>query len=44
VLVEVPITTGLRGESYTEVLSGVAAGAVAAISTEREGLDLLGGS
>ncbi len=43
-LVEVPITTGLRGENYTEVLTGVAPGAVAAISTERDGLDLLGGN
>lgn len=42
-LMEVPITTGLRGESYTEVLSGVEVGAVAAISTAREGIDLLGG-
>ena len=42
-LVEVPITTGLRGETYTEVLSGVEEGDIAAISTEREGLDLLGG-
>ena len=43
-LVEVPITTGLRGETYTEVLTGVAAGDIAAISTTREGLDLLGGN
>jgi HlyD family secretion protein len=43
-LVEVPITTGLRGETYTEVLTGVEPGAVAAISTAREGLDLLGGN
>jgi HlyD family secretion protein len=43
-LVEVPITTGLRGETYTEVLSGVEPGAVVAISTQREGLDLLGGN
>lgn len=35
-LQEVPIETGLRGESYTEVLSGVEPGAVAAISTRRE--------
>jgi HlyD family secretion protein len=45
-LVEVPITTGLRGESYTQVLTGVEPGDVAAISTQRDGLeiDLLGGS
>jgi HlyD family secretion protein len=45
-LVEVPITTGLRGETYTEVLTGVQPGDVAAISTERDGLDLdlLGGN
>jgi HlyD family secretion protein len=43
-LVEVPITTGLRGEAYTEVLTGVAPGDIAAISTQRDGLDLLGGS
>lgn len=42
-LVEVPITTGLRGDAYTEVLSGVAAGDVAAVSTARDTLDLLGG-
>ncbi|MCC7360860.1 MAG: efflux RND transporter periplasmic adaptor subunit [Anaerolineales bacterium] len=42
-LVEAPITTGLRGETYTEVTSGVAAGDVAAVSTARDGLDLLGG-
>ncbi len=43
-LVEVPITTGLRGEAYTEVLEGVAAGEVAAVSTARDDLSLLGGS
>jgi HlyD family secretion protein len=43
VLVEVPITTGLRGESYTEVAAGVEAGDVAAVSTARETFDLLGG-
>jgi HlyD family secretion protein len=43
VLVEVPITTGLRGESYTEVVAGVQAGDVAAVSTARETFDLLGG-
>ena len=43
-LVEVPITTGLRGETHTEVIEGVRPGDVAAISTEREGLDLLGGN
>jgi HlyD family secretion protein len=42
-LTEVPIETGLRGEAYTEVLKGVRAGNVAAISTERERLDLFGG-
>jgi HlyD family secretion protein len=42
-LSEVPITTGLRGEQYTEVLAGVAPGDVAAVSTARETLDLLGG-
>lgn len=42
-LVEVEIETGLRGESYTEILAGVQAGDVAAISTEREKLDLFGG-
>ena len=43
VLVEVPITTGLRGDAYTEVTSGVAAGDVAAVSTARDSIDLLGG-
>jgi hypothetical protein len=33
----------LRGESYTEILSGVKVGDVAAISNEREQLDLFGG-
>jgi HlyD family secretion protein len=42
-LVEVPITTGLRGEQYTEVLAGVQPGDVAAISTERETLNFFGG-
>jgi HlyD family secretion protein len=42
-LVEVPITTGLRGEAYTEILGGVDAGEVAAISTQRDRLDILGG-
>jgi len=42
-LVEVPITTGLRGDTHTEVLTGVAAGDVAAVSTARDTLDLLGG-
>jgi HlyD family secretion protein len=42
-LVEVPITTGLRGEQYTEVLEGVQPGDVAAVSTERDTLNLLGG-
>ena len=42
-LVEVPITTGLRGDAYTEVTSGVVAGDVAAVSTARDELDLLGG-
>lgn len=43
-LVEVPITTGLRGETHTEVLAGVQPGDVAAISTDREGLNLFGGN
>lgn len=43
VLQEVEIETGLRGESYTEILSGVNVGDVAAISTEREQLDIFGG-
>ncbi len=42
-LIEVEIETGLRGESYTEVLSGVSLGDVAAISNEREKLDVWGG-
>jgi HlyD family secretion protein len=42
-LVEVPIVSGLRGESYTEARSGVGAGDVAAISTQRQTIDLLGG-
>lgn len=42
-LVEVPITTGLRGDAYTEVVSGVAAGDVAVVSTARDEIDLLGG-
>lgn len=43
ILQEVEIETGLRGESYTEILSGVQVGDVAAISTEREQLDIFGG-
>jgi HlyD family secretion protein len=42
-LVEVPITTGLRGEQYTEVIAGVQPGDVAAVSTERDTLDIFGG-
>jgi HlyD family secretion protein len=42
-LIEVPITTGLRGEAYTEVLAGVTEGDVAAVSTARDTIDLLGG-
>ncbi len=42
-LVEAPIETGLRGEAYTEVLGGVKEGDIAAVSTEREGIDLFGG-
>jgi HlyD family secretion protein len=42
-LVEVPITTGLRGETYTEVIEGVTAGEVAAVSTVRDDLSLFGG-
>jgi HlyD family secretion protein len=42
-LIEAPIETGLRGEAYTEVLGGVKEGDVAAVSTEREGIDLFGG-
>ena len=34
-LAEVPIQTGLRGDTYTEVRSGAAAGDVAAVSTQR---------
>lgn len=30
---EVPVTTGLRGESYTEITAGVQPGAVAAVTT-----------
>ncbi len=43
-LQEVAITTGLRGESYTEVTSGVRAGDVAAVSTSRDLLNLFGGN
>lgn len=43
-LIEVEIDTGLRGESYTEILTGVSVGDVAAISTEREKLNLFGGN
>lgn len=43
VLQEVEIATGLRGENYTEILDGVKVGDVAAISTEREQLDIFGG-
>jgi HlyD family secretion protein len=42
-LTEVPIVTGLRGESYTEVTSGVSAGDLAAVSTARESINLFGG-
>jgi len=42
-LVETPIETGLRGESYTEVKSGVQAGDVAAVNTAPEQINLLGG-
>lgn len=42
-LLEVPITTGLRGEAYTEVLAGAAPGDVAAVSTARDALNLLDG-
>ncbi len=42
-LQEVEITTGLRGEAYTEVTRGVQAGDVAAVSTAREQLNLFGG-
>ncbi|MBM2848721.1 MAG: Biotin lipoyl 2 protein, partial [Anaerolineales bacterium] len=37
------IETGLRGEAYTEVTSGVKEGDIAAVSTAREQLNLLGG-
>jgi HlyD family secretion protein len=42
-LKEVEIETGLRGEAYTEVTSGVKEGDIAAVSTAREQLNLLGG-
>jgi HlyD family secretion protein len=42
-LVEVPITAGLRGDAYTEVLAGVQPGDVAAVSTARDGISLFGG-
>ena len=42
-LKEVEIKTGLRGEAYTEVISGVQAGDVAAVSTAREQINLFGG-
>lgn len=35
-LVEVPIETGLRGETLTEVISGAQPGDIAAVSTRRE--------
>lgn len=40
-LVEVPITTGLRGDRYTEVLSGVQVGDQVAVDTSAEGVDVL---
>lgn len=42
-LKEVEIETGLRGEAYTEVTGGVKEGDIAAVSTAREQLNLLGG-
>lgn len=42
-LQEVPIETGLRGDSYTEVTAGVKEGDVAAITTTQNTLDFLGG-
>ncbi|HLE30052.1 MAG TPA: efflux RND transporter periplasmic adaptor subunit [Anaerolineales bacterium] len=42
-LKEVPIVTGLRGETHTEVKDGVSEGEVAAVSTAREGLNFFGG-
>jgi HlyD family secretion protein len=42
-IVEVPIVTGLRGDTHTEVLQGVQPGDIAAISTVRDGFNLLGG-
>jgi HlyD family secretion protein len=41
---EVPIETGLRGENYTEVRSGVQVGDVAAVSTARDALNLFSGN
>jgi HlyD family secretion protein len=42
-LTEAHITTGLRGETHTEVSSGVNVGDLAAVSTAREQIDLFGG-
>jgi HlyD family secretion protein len=42
-LIEVPITTGLRGDLYTEVVSGVKEGDMAAVSTARDRINLFGG-
>ena len=42
-LQEVPIQTGLRGDTYTEVTSGVQEGDVAAVSTSREQISFFGG-
>lgn len=42
-LTDVPIETGLRGEAYTEVKSGVKAGDTAAVSTARDQLNVFGG-
>ncbi len=42
-LVEVPIETGLRGETYTEAKSGVEAGDTAAVNTSREPISVFGG-
>ncbi len=42
-LMEVPVTLGLRGDQTSQVLSGLQEGEVAAVSLQREQVDLFGG-
>jgi HlyD family secretion protein len=42
VIVDVPVTLGARGEEYSEVLSGVRPGDIAAVTETRETLNFFG--